>query len=166
MKKRKQSSGGRRRTWPAIFACVTVLACGFFFAARQHFSTLDFGMKNSHLRKQIDDLESQKRRLLLAREVSLSPAELKKAALKAKVAIADAVTPELASATTKDKQMIPMIPPAATAALKATVANPLITKTVATESTASRPITASLQKPAQKASTVDRKFAAQRSAAE
>ncbi|MFL6374239.1 MAG: hypothetical protein ACJ73D_06200 [Pyrinomonadaceae bacterium] len=163
MKKRKQSSGRRRRVWPAILACVTLLACGFFLAARQHFSSLDFGMKNSHLRKQIDDLESEKRRLMLVREVSLSPAELKKAALKAKVAVADAVTPELASLTGKDK---PAAPTAANAAAKTTTSNPLITKTVATAATIARPITASIQKTVQKAATVDRKLVAQRSAAE
>src|SRR3954466_10667446 len=120
MRKRNQSKGRRRRTWPAIAVCVTVLACGFFFAARQHFSSMDFGMKNSHLRKQIDDLESEKRRLMLVREVSLSPAELKKAALKAKVAVADAVTPELASLNGNDK---PAAPTAANAAAKTTTSN-------------------------------------------
>src|SRR3954447_14445874 len=135
MRKRNQSKG-RRRTWPAIAACVTVLACGFFFAARQHFSTMDFGMKNSRLRKQIDDLESEKRRLMLAREVSLSPAELKKAAIKAKVAVTDAVSAEFASVVTKDKAA----PQPATAAVKAAASNPLITKTVATSATTPKPI--------------------------
>src|SRR3954468_22313342 len=100
MRKRNQSKGRRRRTWPAIAACVTVLVCGFFFAARQHFSSMDFGMKNSRLRKQIDDLESEKRRLLLAREVSLSATELKKAATRAKITVGDTIAPELASMTT------------------------------------------------------------------
>jgi len=44
---------------------------------------MDFGMKNSRLRKQVDELEAEKRRLLLAREVSLSPSEIKKSAKKA-----------------------------------------------------------------------------------
>jgi hypothetical protein len=162
MKKRNQTKGSRRRAWPAILACVAVLACGFFFAARQHFSSMDFGMKNSRLRKQIDDLESEKRRLMLAREVSLSPAELKKAAIKAKVAVVDAVSAEIASMTAKDK---PALEPA-TAALKPAASNPLITKTVATSTTMAKPITASLQKPVTKASTVDHKLVAQRSAAE
>ena len=163
MAKRNQSTGRRRRTWPAIFACVTVLACGFFFAARQHFSSIDFGMKNSRLRKQIDDLESQKRRLMLAREVSLSPAELKKAAVKAKVAVVDAISPELASVTSKDKATQPTS--AATVAKSAT-SNPFVAKTVATSATLTKPIAASLQKPAQKAATVDRKLVAQRSTTE
>jgi hypothetical protein len=148
--------------WFGAVACMTILACGFFFAARQHFSSMDFGMKNSHLRKQIDDLESEKRRLMLAREVSLSPAELKKAAIKTKVAVADAVTSEIASVTTKTTQIVPTL---AAAAFK-TASNPLVTKTVATSATVAKPIAASLQKPAQKAATVDRKLVAQRSATE
>jgi len=60
-----------------------LIGAGFFFAGRQHFSSMDFSIKNSRLRKQIDDLESEKRRLLLAREIALSPTEIKKAAKKA-----------------------------------------------------------------------------------
>ncbi|MBS1792945.1 MAG: hypothetical protein JSS81_03780 [Acidobacteria bacterium] len=68
--------------------CILTLVCGvflvggFFLAARAHFSSIDFGIKNSGLKKQIDDLESEKRRLLLLKEIALSPAELKKAAKK------------------------------------------------------------------------------------
>jgi hypothetical protein len=57
-----------------------MLVIGFFFAARQHFASIEYGIKNSALRKQLTELESEKRRLLLAKEVSLSPAEIKKAA--------------------------------------------------------------------------------------
>jgi len=63
-------------------ACGLILVVGFFFAARQHFSSIDFGIKNSKLRKQIEELESSKRRLMLAKEIALSPAEIKKAAQK------------------------------------------------------------------------------------
>jgi hypothetical protein len=162
MKKRNQSKRGRGKMWLGALACMTVLACGFFFAARQHFSSMDFGMKNSRLRKQVDDLESEKRRLMLAREVSLSPAELKKAAIKAKVAVVDAVSTELASVTSRDKATVTH----ATVALKPATSNPLITKTVATSAAGVRPITASLQRPAQKAATVDRKLVAQRTPTE
>jgi len=62
--------------------CGLVLVTGFFFAARQHFSSIDFGIKNSKLRKQIEELEASKRRLILAKEIALSPAEIKKAAQK------------------------------------------------------------------------------------
>lgn len=84
MTKRKQRPANRSpRRWPTymlMLVCGLVLVSGFFLAGRQHFSSMDFGMKNSKLRKQIDDLEAEKRRLLLAREVSLSPMEIKKAA--------------------------------------------------------------------------------------
>ena len=65
--------------WPSVILaliCACVLAAGFFYAARQHFSTIDLGLKNSKLRKQIEDLESERRRLVLAKEVSLSPVEI------------------------------------------------------------------------------------------
>ena len=62
-----------------VLFCGAVLATGFFFAARQHFTSMDLGMKNSKLRKQVDDLEAEKRRLLLAKEVALSPFEIGKA---------------------------------------------------------------------------------------
>lgn len=62
--------------------CGVLLVAGFFFAARQHFSSIDFGIKNSSLKKQIEELEAEKRRLLLMKEIALSPAEIKKAAKK------------------------------------------------------------------------------------
>ena len=63
-------------------ACGVFLVGGFFLAARSHFSSMDFGIKNSSLKKQIDDLESEKRRLLLLKEIALSPTEIKRAAKK------------------------------------------------------------------------------------
>jgi hypothetical protein len=62
--------------------CGLFLVVGFFFAARQHFSSIDYGIKNSKLRKQIDELQGEKRRLILEKEIALSPAEIKKAAKK------------------------------------------------------------------------------------
>ncbi len=63
-------------------ACGLILIVGFFFAARQHFSSIDFSIKNSKLKKQIDELETDKRRLQLAKEIALTPSEIKKAARK------------------------------------------------------------------------------------
>lgn len=66
--------------------CLTTLACGlclvagFFGAARQHFSSMDYGIKNSKLRKQVEELETEKRQLLLSKEIALSPGEIKKSA--------------------------------------------------------------------------------------
>lgn len=65
-----------------MFACAACLIVGFFFAARQHFSSIDFSIKNSRLRKMSEELESDKRRLLLTKEIALSPSEIKKAAQK------------------------------------------------------------------------------------
>lgn len=84
----KSKTQGVRRDpipWRYCFltlVCGLVLVVGFFFAARSHFSSIDFGIKNSKLRKQIDELESDKRRLILAKEIAMSPAEIKKAAKK------------------------------------------------------------------------------------
>ncbi|MBA2620533.1 MAG: hypothetical protein H0U87_04970 [Acidobacteria bacterium] len=65
-----------------LLGCGLFLIVGFFFAARQHFASMDFSMKNSRLRKMSAELEDDKRRLLLAKEIALSPAEIKKAAQK------------------------------------------------------------------------------------
>jgi hypothetical protein len=62
--------------------CGLLLVAGFFYAARQHFSAIDYGIKNAKLRQQKEDLQSEQRRLYLSREISLSPAEIKKAAKK------------------------------------------------------------------------------------
>src|SRR6476659_9650963 len=59
--------------------CCVVLVAGFFFAARQHFSSMEYGLQNSKLRHTLDELQSEKRRLLLNREIAISPVELKKA---------------------------------------------------------------------------------------
>lgn len=63
-----------------LIICAAVIAAGFFFAARQHFMSMELGIKNSKLRKQVEDLESEQRRLLLAREVVRSPGEIKRLA--------------------------------------------------------------------------------------
>jgi hypothetical protein len=62
--------------------CGLLLITGFFFAARQHFSSIEYSIKNSKLRRQLTELEADKRRLVLAREIALSPAEIKKVAKK------------------------------------------------------------------------------------
>ena len=62
--------------------CGLILVGGFFWAARQHFSAMDFGIKNAKLRKSKSDLETEQRRLALVKEMSLSPAEIKKFAQK------------------------------------------------------------------------------------
>ena len=73
----------RELPWTFLFlvvVCACVVAAGFFFAARQHFTAMDYSIKNSNLREQLQNLETEKRRLLLAREVALSPLSIRKAA--------------------------------------------------------------------------------------
>ena len=67
------------RYFLVVLVCGFVIAAGFFFAARQHFASMDYSIKNSSLKKQIEDLEAENRRLQLAREIALSPAEIRKA---------------------------------------------------------------------------------------
>lgn len=62
--------------------CGLLLVAGFFLAARQHFSVMDFAIKNAKLRREKEGLEAEQRRLHLTREISLSPSEIKKAAKK------------------------------------------------------------------------------------
>lgn len=62
--------------------CGLILLGGFFGAARQHFVSIEYGIKNSKLKKQIEELESEKRSLINARETALAPSEIVKAAKK------------------------------------------------------------------------------------
>ena len=97
-------------------ACAAFLATGFFFAARQHFAAMDLGMKNSTLRKQIEEMEGQKRQLVLAREIVRSPAEMKRIAVSKGFRQRDAVA-IAASMTTSDKTLVErtsMVNPSAT----------------------------------------------------
>ncbi len=86
-KKPSARNRGEREPLPLRY-CILTLTCGlilvvgFFFAASQHFSSIDFGIKNSKLKKQIEELETDKRQLILAREIALTPSEIKKAAKK------------------------------------------------------------------------------------
>jgi hypothetical protein len=79
VRRTKAASSARPIPWGSVIltlVCACALAAGFFYAARQHFSTIDLGLKNSKLRKQIEDLESERRRLVLAKEVSMSPVDI------------------------------------------------------------------------------------------
>ncbi len=126
----QQANGKRRiRTYLLMLVCGAVLVSGFFFAARQHFSSMDLGMKNSKLRRQIDELQAEKRRLLLAKETSLSPAELKKAAKKAGVGEPiETAPPEVSqiTATGKEKaeQSVKDAPTAASLVVKTAMTSP------------------------------------------
>lgn len=88
-------------------ACAAFLATGFFFAARQHFAAMDLGMKNSTLRKQVEEMESQKRQLVLAREMVRSPAEMKRiASNKGFRQRESSIAPVAASANASNKPLV------------------------------------------------------------
>ncbi|MDQ3797927.1 MAG: hypothetical protein M3384_00610 [Acidobacteriota bacterium] len=62
--------------------CGALLVGGFFLAARQHFTAIDYGIKNARLRQEKENLETQQQHIKLNREITLSPAEIRKAARK------------------------------------------------------------------------------------
>jgi hypothetical protein len=117
-----------------VLSCVVMVTGGFFVAARQHFSSMDYGMKNSRLRKQVDQLEAEKRRLMLAREISLSPTEIKKAVKK--VGLGEAAREPMSVALASTSSTRSMASTAATT-------KPLVEKTVSVRTT--RPTVASLR---------------------
>ena len=97
--------------------CVAVVAAGFFFAARQHFATMEFGLKNSQLRKQVENLEAERRRLILAKEMSLSPASIKQTASKLGFKEQLAAPPSTVE-TRADRASVPAAPAAELASIK------------------------------------------------
>lgn len=99
--------------------CGFLLVGGFFIAARQHFSSIDFSIKNSKLKKQIEELEAEKRRLILSKEIALTPSEIKKAAKKLGLTEMTAANIEISA-------------PKAENAVIGRAENPLIRKTVET----------------------------------
>lgn len=129
---KKVSVPSRFRTYSLVFVCVLMLVSGFFFAARQHFSSMDYGMKNSRLRKQVDELEAEKRRLLLTREISLSPMEIKKAAKKTGL-IDPSGAGEIAQvvSTTKEKALPPAVSDAKSMVIKTAAVSAALPATVA-----------------------------------
>lgn len=93
----------RWRTFLLMGVCLTLLVSGFFFAGRQHFSSMDYGMKNSKLRNEIIKLEAEKLRLVHTREVALSPGEIRKAARKAGIFGAPDTSVAQVTSMTKEK---------------------------------------------------------------
>ncbi|MFN2501501.1 MAG: hypothetical protein ABR530_05765 [Pyrinomonadaceae bacterium] len=129
VRKQPQKPSNNWPTYVGMAACALILVGGFFLAGRQHFSSMVYGMKNSRLQKQLEDLEAHKRRLLLAREVSLSPAEIKKAAKK--VGLTDQssqpaqIVPLVASATALRKAPNKETPTAKSMVVKTAAVSPV-----------------------------------------
>jgi hypothetical protein len=107
----RQNEPARFRTYALMLVCGLMLVTGLFFAARHHFASMDYGMRNSRLRKQVEELEAEKRRLILAREVSLSPSEIKKAARKTGLTDPAAAAALVTQVSTSTKQKA--LPPSA-----------------------------------------------------
>jgi hypothetical protein len=130
------TSSSRELSWSFILlviVCTCVVAVGFFFAASQHFTSMDYGIKNSKLREQLRNLEAEKRRLLLAREVASSPLAIRKAARGLGL---QQSTSEMAAIPVSSKPTSPK-PAAVTAVqLKASDAKPETQKVVRTVLTA------------------------------
>ena len=66
-----------------LLSCGVLLAGGFAYAARQHFTTVQYGYRSEELREQRTRLLEEQRRLLLAFEEAASPARLERAAREA-----------------------------------------------------------------------------------
>jgi Na+-transporting NADH:ubiquinone oxidoreductase subunit NqrC len=62
--------------------CAVILATGFFYAAKQHFASVDYSMRNSDMRKAKEKLEAQHIKLNVERERAAAPATVEKAGLK------------------------------------------------------------------------------------
>lgn len=144
-RKQNKITPGSIRNSCLMLLCGAIVVSGFFFAARQHFVSMDFGMKNSKLRRQLDELEAEKRRLLFNREVSVSPMELKRSAKKA--GLLDATTPseqapQLASAPATGR---PQMAAPVKASGSQVVRRPTIVKTVAVYPV-NQPVTAAYTK--------------------
>ena len=101
-------------------ACISFLAIGFFFAARQHFMAMDLSIKNSKLRRQVEDMEGENRRLVLAREIVRSPSEVKRIAARRGLRDADEVfapvavsakRPQSAALVQKTSMSAPLVKP-------------------------------------------------------
>lgn len=134
--------------------CGFVLVGGFFFAARQHFASIEYGIKNSKLKAQLDEAAADKRRLLLEKEIALTPTEIKKAAKKfglvetdgAPAASSPAAPPAEANKTSDaDKSAKPSAEKRETAKsssdakLKSTVSNDMADKTAKFDKESKKP---------------------------
>jgi hypothetical protein len=59
-----------------LLICGLILAGGFVFAARQHFTAIDYGYKSESLRRERARLLEEKQQLMLKREQAFAPARL------------------------------------------------------------------------------------------
>ena len=117
-----------------VILCACVVAAGFFFAARQHFTAMEYSIKNSKLREQLQSLDTEKRRLELAREVALSPSSIRKAARGLGLREGAETTAVLASAKSEQPRIeVAKVGPAAKEPVARTNAASPVVKTVLTQ---------------------------------
>ncbi len=122
-----------------VVVCGCVIAVGFFFAARQHFTSMDFSIKNSRLREQLQNLETEKRRLLLAREIASSPLYIRKAASAMGMReTAEVAAVQIAQSKTATKNTIAALESSKAVAAKSSDVNALV-RTVLTAPVQSKP---------------------------
>lgn len=123
-----------------VVICAGVVAVGFFFAARQHFTSMDYGIKNSRLRDQLQNLETEKRRLLLAREVASSPLSIRKAASAMGMRTeAEMAAVQIASTKPLDKNSSIAIEPTARPVSVKSSDTPAVVRTVLTAPVQAKP---------------------------
>lgn len=108
-----------------------VFAAGIFHAASQYFRAVDYWMKNSRLKKQIDELQAEKRRLLLAKEIAMSPGEIGRAARRLGVVRPPSQDAEAERASVKDS--VQDAPNRRSSAENSPEGNPFVIKTTSTK---------------------------------
>jgi cell division protein FtsL len=59
-----------------LLLCGLVLASGFLFAARQHFTAIQYGYQSEGLRREREKLLAEKQHLMLMKEQAFAPARL------------------------------------------------------------------------------------------
>ena len=77
---RRQRDPRAARRQAILLAGCLLLAFGFIYAVRQQILAVDYGYKTEALRREREELLDEQRKLLLAVEVSSSPARLEEAA--------------------------------------------------------------------------------------
>lgn len=114
-----------------VASFVLLFAAGAFHAASQHFRAIDYSMKNSRLKKQIDELRAEKRRLLLAKEVAMSPSEIDRTAKR--LGLVRPPSQNLDPVRTSAKDTAEAAPKRQSPAENASEGNPFVVKTTSTK---------------------------------
>jgi hypothetical protein len=122
-----------------VIVCACVVAVGFFFAARQHFTSMDYGLKNSKLRDQLQNLETEKRRLLLSREVASSPMAIRKASRGIGAGENSEATAVAASTRTIEKNVVTVTKASSTEAIASKETMPMVVRTSMSTPVQSKP---------------------------